>query len=254
MSEEFFCFDNDNKDFFGSDDSIEYIIEKKLKKDQKINDEKFPTELNISPCETRNKIKNILSATNSEISPEVVFSLIDLVFSLPDLDDEIPVKASTLKNILCMWLSKKASRQNIPENAQFEYLKKRGINIDKPASKEQYYDRSKHKFRPEKNEHTGKSIDGIIKKDKSIHYIGLKYIKEAGGAQDNQLEDGFNILKNGIDYFTVHKESSNKFYLLVTGDYATKKLSELNDRVPANLKDKIKAQTIDQYISENSTE
>jgi hypothetical protein len=47
MSEEFFCFDNDNKDFFGSDDSIEYIIEKKLKKDQKINDEKFPTELNV---------------------------------------------------------------------------------------------------------------------------------------------------------------------------------------------------------------
>lgn len=59
-------------------------------------------------------------------------------------------------------------------------------------------------------------------------YFYAKYIKESGGAQDNQICDAENFLREAITFTNKNGEDIN-FCLVIDGDYAIRKYSRFKD-------------------------
>jgi hypothetical protein len=122
-------------------------------------------------------------------------------------------------------VAKTANRQCTAENSQIRYLNDyRGVALTKLPShgtgsmrllNGDLYSSVYHKH-PEAT----KTLDAIYRND----YIYIKYVKEAGGAQDNQLNDAFNFVKQANQYVKKHDDEKT-FTLILDGEYAESKIS-----------------------------
>lgn len=140
-------------------------------------------------------------------------------------------------------LAKNPIRQNIAENAQFEFLRNiKNIKLEKLPTVGSKAIRLKN----------GEFIYGAFKlgSTKSLDacdgstFICLKYIKEAGGAQDNQFIDVASFLREAVEYTNTHTDSIT-FAAIVDGAYALSKLSLLKQLETT----KVKVYTSDTYTS-----
>ena len=146
------------------------------------------------------------------------------------------VLGSALSNELAATkLAKQPTRQAVGEKGQIEFLK-----AVKKAKIEKLPDNGYGSIRLKDGKAILDSKRAIPGATKSIDaregncFISLKYIKEAGGAQDNQIQDVVKFLENAILYTEKNADDAT-FKAVLDGDYAESKikmlLSYTNDRV-----------------------
>lgn len=128
-------------------------------------------------------------------------------------------------------IRKSPGRQNISEKCFFEYL-----NIDKAsASGKKSIRFDKNGELTDKKSFSTKSADFILDdKNGNIVYGTQKYLKDGGGAQDNQIEDA--------KLFADYGSKNNKIIIAVDGDYGTSVLKNIqfNNNVEVLTTDEIK--------------
>jgi hypothetical protein len=73
-------------------------------------------------------------------------------------------------------------------------------------------------------------------------FISLKYVQDAGGAQDNQVNDVKKFLEEAIKY-TENNKNNYTFTAIVDGEYIESKILELKQFT----NDKVKIHTSDTY-------
>jgi hypothetical protein len=122
--------------------------------------------------------------------------------------------------LFCVGLEKDPLKQNISEKLQIEYFNKKNKS-------EKIYKPPKHLYLDIEN-CKSKSFDGIIKNKKAeiLGYCYLKYIKDAGGAQDNQVKDIETFISECINCIDKYK-NKEKFYIIVDGQYGKSKINKL---------------------------
>lgn len=150
------------------------------------------------------------------------------------------ISEAMVSRLAATTLAKSAQRQRSGELLQIAYLKStRGLTINKLP------DNGEGSIRIKDGEFLYNSAKSDIYATKTIDakrviggngydYISLKYVSDAGGAQDNQIEDVRKFLSAANDYVNKH-ENNNVFSAIVDGDYIESKIPEFkrltNDRV-----------------------
>lgn len=112
-------------------------------------------------------------------------------------------------------------KQRIHENSQQTYLLKYNIPITKPKSDIRLCD-GEFLIGKESNVNATKSIDFVDNMNNKTIYISCKYIKQSGGAQDNQYSDLCIFIKQAKLILT-NKKYKDKyiFVCLIEGEYFT---------------------------------
>lgn len=140
-------------------------------------------------------------------------------------------------------IAKSAKRQSIAENTQFSYLRKfRGANLVKLPTNGPGSIRL-HNAELYKDSYTRpvgatKTFDAV----NGNEYIYMKYINEAGGAQDNQLEDGLNFVTQACFYTETHNDDVI-FTFILDGKYGNFKKHIFDEYT----NDRVKVVTSDTY-------
>lgn len=133
-------------------------------------------------------------------------------------------------DFIASFFSKSAKKQNICENTQFEYMKKY-MNFSNlknlPSSGKNciFIINGKEKICCKNNIQTLKSVDFIEEKNEIKTYFFAKHIDGNGGAQDNQLDDLIECIKNSKFKYDINK----KCKVIISGSFYNnnKKLNKL---------------------------
>lgn len=149
---------------------------------------------------------------------------------------EAQIKAEAVAcDMAAVPLAKEASRQKIAEKMQIKYLREiRGIDIEKLPDRG--FNSVKLKdgdfvYGALKSElGATKTLDAISNSD----YLFIKYVQEAGGGQNHQVDETYHFLHAANEYVSKHDDEYT-FTAILDGDYIESKIPELlkltNDRV-----------------------
>jgi len=140
--------------------------------------------------------------------------------------------------LAAMSFAKNPSRQSIAENIQINYLTcDRGFPIKRlPGNGSKSIRIYNGNLITGSHNPVGstKTIDAVAKYDDYTDFICFKYVKDNGGAQDNQISDVINFLKAAIEY-TINYHDNTLFTAVVDGDYIESCMEDFdifcNDRV-----------------------
>jgi len=189
------------------------------------------------------KVENYLKADPFE-SKTVKQIILDLA-NLPSN----PTEWTPHQRCFARHFLKDPTKQNLSENTQHEHLLSRGLeheklNADGKGSVrlhegELLRDVKKNKIKGKKT----KSLDGQIGNTYTIQ----KHPTGNGGGQDNQHNDAEEGLHQAIKYCQKYPNAKENFAIILDGDYyTTKRVSDLENQIPAHMRGRIRITTSDE--------